>query len=340
LGFVKHERRTAPRLLPLWAISFVALAGYQPGSTAWSFAAMGALALGILVIPLVGSIAPTVTAYLTLLSAVVLMLVMSAWLPLQAWYDKAWLDQGPTGVVAMMLLGAAVVGGFTSVLWAALVLIEAARRAVRRFRTGSPIPPGAGTAAAPIALVPGSRRAKRWPRRVYVAVVCLALAAPLPSFFVMAGIFVRPMGGPHDGVGGFIGDVFTALTWPVLTTLWLLMGALIAWLMESRAIVNSRVALGAMAGLGVLVAIIVISASTFAIAPGAGAQGFAPSVAEYCPDGEPQCQPEWLYSVPVLAEVTGSVAPWFATLTLLATAAVVALVLRRHGGGTGASPRA
>lgn len=329
-GFLKHERRTAPRLLPMWAIALVILAGYQPGSTAWLYSTVAALLLGVVVVPLVGSIAPTYTAYLTLLTLVVGMIVVSAVLPLHEWYDKAWLDQAPTGAVAMIVFGAAVVGGFTSVLWAGVVLAETTRRLIRKFRTGSALPPDASVQSGPVAVVPGARRPRRWLRRVYVAMVCLALALPLPSFFVMSGLFVRPMAGPHRGIGGFLGDLTTALTWPLLTTLWLLTGAVMAWLLESRAIFKTWWALGALVALSLVVVIVVVADPTFAMVPGPQAPGFAPSVLDYCPTGARACEPAWLYSLPWVVEVTEAVRAWIVAGNLTATAVAAGLVWRRR----------
>ncbi len=329
-GFLKHERRTSPRLLPLWGIALVVLAGYQPGSTAWLYAAIAALLLGVVVIPLVGSIAPTVTAYLTLLTLVVAMLVVSAWLPLHAWYDKAWLDQAATGGLAMIVFGAAVVGGFTSVLWAGLVLAETTRRLVRRFRTGRAVPADASVQSGPITLVPGTRRPRRWPRRAYVAVVFLALAIPLPSFFLMAGLYARPMAGPHQGIGGFVGDGVTAVTWPVLATLWLAMGAVIAWLLETRAIMKSWWALGGLVALSLVVVLVVLTDPTFALVAGAQAPDFAPAVIDYCPTRTRACQPEWLFSMPTVVEFTDRVRPWVIAANVSATALVAVLVWRRR----------
>lgn len=163
-----------------------------------------------------------------------------------------------------------------------------------------------------------------------MTVLCLALALPLPSFMLMSGVFVRPMAGPHAGAGGFIGDVVTAATWPVLATLWLSLGALISWLLETRAVVKSVWALAAFAVLAMVVVIVVLSASTFAVTPGAGAQGFAASVTDYCPGTTRACQPAWLFSVPRLADLTSRATPWVVTATVLATAAVAYLSWKKR----------
>ncbi len=323
--FLRAERRTPPRLLPLWVMALVALVGYQPGSQIWAFAALGAVALGLLVVPILGSIAPTVQAYLSLLVIVVLVAVATAWLPLVRWYITAWQDAEVTGFIAMVLLGAVTVGAATSVVWALLVAGEAVYRLVRRWRRRAPLAPD-------IDIEPALGRGEIWARRLVVGALCLAVAVPLPSFLFVSGLFSRPALMANASVPERLSFASTVLTWPLVTTAWLLLAALGSWLVWARTAHYAR-----LAGLGlvaVVVAAVVWGASAFAVVPGdGGAQAFAPTVLTYCPATPygPACSPPWLFDVPRLAVWTGEVSVWAGLLLLVVTLGYGALAIRRRG---------
>lgn len=343
--FVSSERSTPPRLLPLWVVSLIALAGYVSGSSTWGFAAIATLALGILVAPLMGSIAPTVVAYLSLLGVVAVAMVATALLPMEGWYIRAWQDDSPTGLMAMVLLGGVLVGAATSIVWSLLVLGEAIRRLVHKVRTGS-IRPLVTPVPIPISVAPPPPRKTKSIyalRRTYIAVVCVALALPLPSFLQMSGLFARRLWLEHAGLGGWLADMAVALTWPALTSAWLLVGAALGWLVWLRSEAALRVI--AIAGLATAVVVVLLVGADFALVPGAsGAQGFSPATIDYCPTrpGGPECQPDWLFSAPLLADYTGTAAGLVA-LVLAASTGVLGFTWlrgrRRGHAGTGATQR-
>lgn len=322
--FLRAERRTPPRLLPLWVMALVALVGYQPGSQIWAFAAMGAVALGLFVVPVLGSIAPTVQAYLSLWVMVTLVAVATAWLPLMRWYITAWQDGEFTGFIAMVLLGAVAVGAATSVLWALLVAGEAVYRLVLRLRRRAPLVPD-------IDIEPALSRGEVWARRLVVGALCLAVAVPLPSFLFVSGLFARPALMAQVSVPERLSFASTVLTWPLVTTAWLLLAALGSWLVWARTAHLVRlVGLGAVSA---VVAVVVWTAAAFAVEPGrSGAQAFAPSVLNYCPATPygPACSPPWLFDVPKLAVWTGEASVWAGLLLVVVTLGYGLLAVRRR----------
>lgn len=322
--FLRAERQTPPRLLPLWVVALIALAGHVPGSTTWALTAVGTLILGLLVAPVMGSIRPTVVAYAWLLSLIAVLAVVMLRLPLGAAYDKAWLDQGSTGLIAMILLGAAMVGALTSLVWAALVVLEAARRLAQRRAGARKVPTVAS--AIPVTVEPAStHRARRWAhmwRRAFIALVCLGLTIPLPSYFELSGLHAASLRSPHSGFADVIGGAIHASVWPLITTAWLALGAAIGWLVWLHTPRAWRVIAIAM-GVTVMVLALLTSAD-FGIVPGTGAaQVFGSNVLEFCPGGAPAaCPPAWLFNAPRLADATASAAAWCSLLLVAATVAL------------------
>jgi len=348
-AFLSSERRTPPRLLPLWVMAMIALAGHTPGSSAWGLAGVLSLALGILIAPLVGTIAPTVVAYVSLLACVAGMAAITWIMPVGDWYREAWSDPGATGFLAMVLLGAVAVGGVSSTLWALLVGIEAVRRYARRRELRSlrdadsagESQPAIEVTARPVAAVPMRRKWTAPLLRAFTATLYIALLVPLPSFLVMSGVFIRPAFRPHEGLDGIFSDFFTASVWPLLTIGWLAVGAFVAWLAWRRGTDRAR-AIGIGSGAFVIAAV-VFTAATFAIVPTEGkSQGFAPWVLDYCPPplAGATCEPEWLFSAPELTKFTASVAPLVALALLVAAGLLVTFLWRGRGGERAATPRA
>lgn len=328
--FLRAERRTPPRLLPLWGMGLITLAGHAPGSTAWIVSAIVALVLGVLVTPVVGSIRPTVTAFVALLLLVAGGVILTFRLPMREWYVRAWIDDGPSGMLAMIVLGAVCVGALTSVTWALLVLTEMGRRIVRKIRTGSYLPP---RPAEPIPVPAGPPLGPRWwPRRLYVALLCLALAVPLPSFFLTSGVYARPFG---EGLGG----TFAALGWPLLTTLWLLAGAALAWAVWSR--LDEVVTLVAICALAIVISAVLLTAPDFALVPAAWSPDrVGTDILGYCPDGVVPCAPVWMSAEAPLVQETGTAGAVLGIALLAATATLVfRMWSRRSGGGRDAAPR-
>lgn len=340
--FLRSERATPPRLLPLWIVALISLAGYASGSSTWGFAAIASLALGILVAPLMGSIAPTVVAYLSLLGVVAVTVVATILLPVESWYIRAWQDDAPTGLLAMVLLGGVLVGAATSIAWSLLVLGEATRRLGHKVRARSVQSPEP-LAPIPVSVAPTARRTATstyFLRRTYIAIVCVALALPLPSFLQMSGLYARQLWVEHAGLGGWLADAVVALTWPALTAAWLLLGAGLGWLVWLKSEAALRVI--TIAVLAAAVVMIVLAGADFALVPGvSAAQGFAPGTIDYCPTrpGGPACQPDWLFSAPHLAELTRSAATLVAVVLAGATLVLAVSWMRRRGAaGTGAAP--
>lgn len=334
--FLRYERRTAPRLLPLWVMSLIAAVGHVPGSDPWAWSAIAAITLGVVLIPIMGSIRPTVFAYVTSLLVIVALAVLMLNLPLGPWYLKAWTDNGPTGMLAMILIGAAAVSAVASVAWAVLVLVEVVRRLIRKIRTGSALPADASTHTADLTSlsVRADSVGSLWLGRGFVALVSLGMAVALPSFFLMAGIYSRPAaGGPADA--------FVALLWPLLALGWLVAGVGLCWLMWHRA--RGKVGVAVIGALSVAIAVVLLAGPDFALVPATSpAQGFAPHVLEFCPQlgEEIICTPVWLFDEPRLASFTQKVG-LFAGLALLASAAAyVGLWFRTHAGGKAVAPRA
>jgi hypothetical protein len=330
---LRAERGTPPRLLPLWIVALIALAGHVPGSTTWALTAIGTLVLGLAVAPIMGSIRPTVVAYGWLLATITVLSVAMLRMPLGAAYDKAWLDQGSTGLLAMILLGGIMVGAFTSIVWAVLVLTEAARRFSRRRRAGR-LADRAPDAPIPVSVEPASSaRARRWAnawRRVFIAIVCLALAVPLPSFFELSGLHAAAMRSPHSGLTDAIGGTLEAAVWPILSTAWLALGAGIGWLVWMRTPRAWRIG-GIATGVALLILVLLTSAS-FGIVPGASAaQRFSSDVLDACPaPSAAPCPPAWLFDAPRLAEVTATAAAWCSLLLALGTATLALTWWRRR----------
>jgi hypothetical protein len=324
--FLRAERRTPPRLLPLWVVALIALFGHAPGSTFWAVTAVGTLVLGLVIAPIMGSIRPTVTAYSWLLASIAALSVLMMRLPLGAAYDDAWMDHGSTGLLAMILLGAAMCGAFTSLVWAALVMIEAGRRLMLRRRGGAAAPPVA-QAPIPVSVEPASSvRARRWAvawRRGFIAIVCVALSVPLPSFFELSGIHAAGLRSPRAGFGDAIAGAVSATVWPALTTAWLVLGAIIGWLVWLRTHRAWRI--GSVVAGVVTMLIVLLSSADFGIVPSAGAaQRYGAETLAFCPPQavEP-CPPAWLFDAPQLADATATAVAWSCALLLMATAAFV-----------------
>ena len=334
--FLRAERRTPPRLLPLWIVALIALFGHEPGSSIWAVTAAGTLLLGIIIAPIMGSIRPTVTAYVWLLVSIAALGLLMLRLPLGEAYDDAWMDHDATGLLAMVLLGAAMCGAFSSLVWALLVGIEAVRRLIIRRR--SPAPPPSAASPIPVSVEPAaSARSRRWAvawRRGFIAIVCVGLAIPLPSFFELAGIHSAGLRSPRAGFGDAVSGAISASVWPALTTAWLALGAMIGWLVWLRTQRAWRIG-GIVAGIATMVIVLVTSAD-FGIVPGSGAaQGFGSDTLALCPPQavEP-CPPAWLFDAPRLAEVTATAVSWATALFIAVTAAlVVTWWFRRARGG-------
>lgn len=321
--FLRAERRTPPRLLPLWAMALIALAGHTPGSTAWTLTAILALLLGVALAPVVGSIRPTVVAYVWLLVLIAAMTLVTRWFQLGVAYDDAWLDQGHTGMLAMILIGAVAVGGFTSLLWGLLVAAEALRRLLRRGRL---VPSPLQEPPVPVSVEPAaSHRARRFAalwRRAFIGLVCVGAALPLPSFFQLAGIHSARLRAPHEGVGDAFAGAVHASAWPALTLLWLALAAGIGWLVWLRTLHAWRI-VGIALGV-VVVLIVLLGSADFGIVPGAsGAQNFGADVLAACPTSPRRaCPPAWLFDAPRLAEATYALAAWCSVLLVIATVAI------------------
>lgn len=334
--FVRAERAVPPRLLPLWIIALIALVGHMPASVEWTYTASGLLVLGLALAPLVGSIRPTPVACLWLLAAIAGATAVTVWLPLGAAWDKAWLDHAPSGLLAIMLLGAVMVGALTSLVWAAVVLAEAGRRLVLRARR---IPVARAEPAVPVSVEPASalraRRIATALRRAYIGLVSVCIAIPLPSFFELSGIHAARLRAPHDGVGDAVAGAVAATVWPTLALGWLALGAGIGWLVWLR---SDRVWRKAgIVGGAVAVAIVLLTSADFGIVPGAsGAQDFGAELLAVCPGNVRRaCPPPWLFDAPALADATSTASAWAATLLLVATAALALRWRLRRRGGAG-----
>jgi hypothetical protein len=330
--FLRAERQTPPRLLPLWIVALIALIGHVPGSTTWALTAVGTLVLGLAMAPIMGSIKPTVVAYVWLLAIVMVLTLVMLRLPLGAAYDAAWLDQGSTGLLAMILLGSAMIGAFTSIVWAALVAVDALRRFVASYRGAAASP--AVSHPIPVSVEPASSvRGRRWAvawRRGFIALICVGLAIPLPSFFELAGIHSATLRSPHSGFGDAVGGAIHASVWPALTTAWLVLGAVIGWLVWMRTTRSWRV-IGVVLGV-VIMLIVLLSGANFGIVPSSGwAQSFGPDVLGFCPpQAQGSCPPAWLFDAPRLAKLTAPAAGWCSLLLGTATAALALSWWRRR----------
>lgn len=332
LAFLRAERRTPPRFLSLWIMSLIAVAGYEPGSVFWLFTGIGALVLGVALAPLLGSIRPTATAYVWLLVTILGLTLLTRGLPLGTAYDKAWADADSTGLLAMMLIGGVAVGGFTSIVWGLVVVGEAVRRLALRKRIGPTAVPGKPI---PVSVEPVPPRWARmfstaW-RRVFIGLVSIGIAIPLPSYLLLSGVHSATLRGHYTGERGALGGLVHASVWPALTLGWLAVGAAIGWLVWLRTARAWRIA-AICVGVAIVV-IVLLNAGDFGVVPGASsAQSYGADVLAQCPSGKRPCPPSWLFDAPTLASATYAAAAWCSALLLLAAAAMSISWWARRGG--------
>jgi hypothetical protein len=177
-------------------------------------------------------------------------------------------------------------------------------------------------------------------RRGFIAVVCLALAVPLPSFFELSGLHAASLRSPHEGFADLIGGTVHASVWPLLTTGWLVLGAALGWLVWLRTPRAWRVA--AIAAGVIIMVVVLLSSAAFGIVPNSSAaQNFGADVLAFCPgSASASCPPAWLFDAPRLTAATATAAAWCSFLLVVATAALaVTWWIRRARGGRASAPR-